>query len=147
MISWGFMKYKADAETCYREIQSLGEEVTPQMIVDFARDEETELHKCFQWDDSIAAENWRKQQARQVVMSLTVKVERSEHGEAQTYRLIEHDDTEKVYRSVVFTVRNEDEYRRLLAQAKADMIAFKKRYKSIVELQEVIEEIDKIING
>ena len=84
MISWGFMKYKADAETCYREIQSLGEEVTPQMIVDFARDEDTELHKCFQWDDSVAAENWRKQQARQVVMSHTVKVERSEHGEAQT---------------------------------------------------------------
>ncbi|MBR2551435.1 MAG: hypothetical protein IKF05_00380 [Erysipelotrichaceae bacterium] len=147
MISWGFMKYKADAEICYREIQSLGKEVTPQMIVDFARDEDTELHKCFQWDDSVAAENWRKQQARQVVMSLTVKVERSEHGEAQTYRLIEHDDTEKIYRPVVFTVRNKDEYARLLAQAKADMIAFKKRYKSIVELQEVIEEIDKIING
>ena len=147
MISWGFMKYKADAEICYREIQSLGKEVTPQMIVDFARDEDTELHKCFQWDDSVAAENWRKQQARQVVMSLTVKVERSEHGEAQTYRLIEHDDTEKIYRPVVLTVRNKDEYARLLAQAQADMIAFKKRYKSIVELQEVIEEIDKIING
>lgn len=75
-VQWGFLKFKGNAEKCFQEIQSLGTTVTPEKIVNFARDENTELHKCFQWDDSIAAENWRKQQARQVVMSLTVTVYR-----------------------------------------------------------------------
>lgn len=143
-VTWGFMKFSADANKCYSEVKSLSE-ITPENIVAFARDENTELHKCFQWDDEIAAENWRKQQARMVVASFTVTVETEEHG-AQSYRLIEHDDTDKAYKPVVFTVRNEDEYARLLKQAKAELASFKKRYKAIVELSEVIDEIDRVLS-
>lgn len=47
-IAWGTVKYKADAETVYREITSLGEEVKPQTIVEYARThKKSELHKCF----------------------------------------------------------------------------------------------------
>jgi hypothetical protein len=143
-VTWGFMKFSADANKCYSEVKSLSE-ITPENIVAFARDENTELHKCFQWDDEIAAESWRKQQARMVVASLTVTVETKEYG-AQSYRLIEHDNTDKAYKPVVFTVRNEDEYARLLSQAKAELASFKKRYKAIRELSEVIEEIDRVLS-
>ena len=59
----GFYK-GISAQKVAEEIASIGESATPQQIVDRARDENSELHKCFEWDDSIAAENWRKQQAR-----------------------------------------------------------------------------------
>lgn len=39
----------------------------PQDVVDFARNPETALHRKFDWDDSEAAEKWRRQQARQVI--------------------------------------------------------------------------------
>jgi len=139
-VSWNGFRFSADAEKCYREIQSL-ESITPANIVDYARNEETELHKCFQWDDSIAAENWRKQQARIIVSSLVVTVEKTTAG-SQKYRLIQHDDSTKEYKPVVFTVRNMDEYGRLLAQAKRELRSFKERYKSITELSEVIEQIE-----
>lgn len=139
-VTWNGFRFSADAEKCYREIQSL-ECITPANIVDYARSEDTELHKCFQWDDSIAAENWRKQQARIVVSSLVVTVEKNTAG-SQKYRLIQHDDSTKEYKPVVFTVRNMDEYGRLLAQAKRELRSFKERYKSITELSEVIEQIE-----
>ena len=143
MVIWGFNKFNADAQKCYDEIAQLGN-ATPQAIVDYARDENTELHKCFQWDDTKAAESWRRQQARLVVCSLTVTVETKEHG-AQTYRIIEHDSISKTYKPVIFTVRNKDEYGALLSAAKADLAAFRQKYKNLVELQNVIDEIEKLI--
>lgn len=99
MITWKTLQFKADAEKVYQELQSIGETYTPAQIVEFARNENTELHKCFQWDDSIAAESWRKQQARMIVCSLAVTVETKNYGQ-QTYRLIEHNSTTTAYKPV-----------------------------------------------
>lgn len=141
---WGFYKFKADAQRCYDEIQSLGSSYTPEMIVDLARDESTELHKCFDWDNDIAAEKWRKQQARLICISLTVTVEKKP-GVTQVYRVIQHDRNEQAYKPIVFTVRQSEEYEQLLKQAKAELAAFRKRYQSIKELSEVIEEIERVL--
>lgn len=143
-VKWRFIQFRGDAQKCYDELQTLGDSYTPEMVVDLARDENTELHKCFDWDDNIAAEKWRKQQARQICISLTVTVEKKP-GVKQTFRLIEHDREEQVYKPIVFTVRQTEEYERLLKQAKAEMAAFRKRYQNIKELSEVIEEIEKVL--
>ena len=142
-VKWGFMKFKADAEKCYREIESLGE-VKSEEIVEFAKDDKTELHKCFEWDDTKAAERWRVQQARFVCNSLTVVVE-TETIEPKEFRIIEHDSEQRVYRPVIMTVRNADQYKRLLDQAKDELAAFKRRYASLKELATVIDEIEKLL--
>lgn len=143
-VVWGFVKFKADAQKCYDEVQTLGEEYTPKEVLDLARNPETELHKCFDWNDSTAAEKWRLQQARFVCSSFTVKIE-TEKGEERSYRVVQHDPEEKVYRPVTFTLRDEDQYARLLAKAKAELAAFRHRYKAITELENVIEEIDRVL--
>ena len=143
-ITWGFIKFKADPVKCYAELQSLGDEYTPEQVLEFARDKRTELHKCFDWDDSSAAEKWRKQQARFVCQSLTVTVQRETSDPVQ-YRIIQHDREEKVYRPIIYTVRDDEQYSRLLRQAKQELAAFRRRYKSITELESIIEEIDNIL--
>lgn len=144
-IVWKGTAFRANPEAVYREIQTIGEDYTPQQILELARDETTELHKCFIWDDTIAAEKWRLHTARQICCSLSVIVETSDKQLAP-YRIIQHDEEKEAYAPVVLTVRNVDEYARLLKQAKAEMAAFRKRYKMIVELQNVIDEIDNILN-
>lgn len=144
-IVWKGTAFKANPEAVYREIQTIGEDYTPQQILELARDEATELHKCFIWDDTIAAEKWRLHTARQICCSLSVIVETSDKQLAPC-RIIQHDEEKEAYAPVVLTVRNVDEYARLLKQAKAEMAAFRKRYKMIVELQNVIDEIDNILN-
>lgn len=48
--------------------------LTPSAIVEDARSPKSPLHRCFQWDDSKAAEKWRLQQARLIVSHLVIKV-------------------------------------------------------------------------
>lgn len=144
MIVWKGWKFNADAEKCYRELESLGKSYTPQEIVEFARDPNTELHKCFEWDDSKAAENWRKQQARYVCCSISVVTDDKEK-EPVAYRLIQHDECSRSYQNIVVTVRNRDQYSELLQMAKRELNSFKERYRSIVELESVIDEIERFL--
>ena len=65
-------KYHADPTKCKDEIESIGSDVKPQQIVDYAKNPATELHKCFTWDNNLAAEKWRLQEARQIVCSLVI---------------------------------------------------------------------------
>lgn len=146
MVIWGIYNFNADPEKCYREIiQNLGTDYTPDEMVEFARDDTTELHKCFEWNDTAAAANWRRQQARLVSGSLSVIVETKEGQQQEAFKLIQYDHTTQAYRSVQYTVRNEDQYDRLKAQAMAELEAFQQRYHMIVELKNVIDEIDKVL--
>ena len=145
-VKWMGTKYKGDPRIVYEEIQSIGDSYTPQEILEYARNnEDSELHKCFEWDDTVAAEKWRVHTARLICCSLKVEVVTAD-SEVMPIRIIQNDKEEKVYRPVTITVRNNDEYSRLLKQAKAELAAFKKRYKSIIELETVIDEIDRILN-
>ena len=143
-VEWGYWKFKGDAQTCYDEVQTLGESYTAEDVLELAKNEGTELHKCFTWDDTKAAELYRLMEARSLISSFTVKIEVSK-TEAKSFRVVQHDPVERSYKPVTFTVRNDEEYKRLLAQAKVEMTNFKNRYRSIVELEGVIEEIDKAL--
>lgn len=128
----------ADAEKCYQEIQTIGESVTPKQILDYARNPETELHKCFEWNDTIAAEQYRLQQARLIVCHL-VTVDESK-PEPQKIRVMQHID--ECYKPVKLIVRNKTEYESLLERARAELRAFKNRYHTLVELEEILALID-----
>lgn len=46
--------------------------LTPQVVVDTARDPEHPLHSRFEWDDSVAGEAWRRQQAHDLIRKAKV---------------------------------------------------------------------------
>lgn len=144
-VSWGFRSFKADPEKVWEELQTIGDEYTPHDVLEYAEaNPNSELHKCFTWSDDSAAYKWRVQEARWICNSLTVVVTK-ENKEPQSFRLIQHDTESTTYRPVIFTVRNLDQYSVLLRKAKEELKAFRKRYAQIAELQNVIEEIEKII--
>ena len=145
MIVWKFDGlYKGDAEKCFSEIQSIGESASPQQILEKARDSATELHKCFEWDDAVAAEKYRLQQARQIVCSLVYKKTEEEPKEAPKIRVMQHIVSESGYKPVKVIIQNQDEYSQLLMKAKTELTSFKNRYERIVELEEVIRAIDNL---
>jgi len=145
-VEWRLYKFNADPNKCYQEIKSLGQECTTEQVLDLARNPETELHRCFDWDDTVAAEKWRMEQARLVCRSLVVVVQKYE-TEPVKLRIFEHDHEEKVYRETRLTFRNEDQYSRLLNQAKTEMNQFTKKYRTIVELSGVIEQMELALNA
>lgn len=63
----------ADAQLVGQELETI-EVKTPKAIVAMAKDSKTELHKCFEWDDTKAAEAYRIEQAGYLVRHLTIVV-------------------------------------------------------------------------
>lgn len=142
MVVWKFNGlYKADAEKVAGEIESLPSR-EPQDIVDYARNENTELHKCFQWDDSIAANEYRKQQARDIVCKLVYIPDEKPNEEPKEIKLRVFQSVDNHYEPVKHFLTHADEYQKLLEQAKRELRAFKERYKMLVELEEIFALID-----
>lgn len=139
-IAWSMKLFKADAEKVYSELETIGTK-SPQNIVDYAEEHpDSELHKCFTWDDTKAANEWRKAEARQVVRLLVFADD--ETKQPTQIRVLQK--ATDAYEPVKTIVRNNDEYAKLLARAKAELKAFRERYKQINELEKVLEAIDEL---
>lgn len=82
-------------------LRESGEEVTPRNLLDLARDDRSPLHKLFEWDDDIAAEEFRIYQARKLIggvhmISINNKPVKGFHsiefeGEEVTHEYVRHD--------------------------------------------------------
>ena len=139
-VVWSMKLFKADAEKVHSELETIGTK-SPQNIVDYAEEHpDSELYKCFTWDDSKAANEWRKQEARQVVRLLVFADD--ETKQPTQIRVLQK--ATDAYEPVKTIVRNNDEYAKLLARAKAELKAFRERYKQINELEKVLEAIDEL---
>lgn len=136
--------HKADAQKCYNECQTL-EEVTPANVLEKARNKRTELHKCFEWDDSIAGEKYRLIQARDVIRHFVIYTPDEENlPKIRSYQI----STECTrYEPTRMFLQNPDEYTELLKRAKNELEAFKQRYKTLTELETIFEEIDRFLEG
>lgn len=135
-------RYGADAQKVANEIFSIGDSATPAQILEKARDSQSELHKCFDWDDAEAAEKWRLQQARHIVCNLVIK-EKSDTPRPEV-RVFFKTDADSGYKPTVFIMQDKDEYRKLLDLALAELNSFKAKYKTLVELDGVFDAIDKV---
>ena len=48
--------------------------MTPRAVVEDAKKETSPLHGCFEWDDTVAAENYRVHQARILIRTFNVEI-------------------------------------------------------------------------
>lgn len=131
--------YKADAQKVADEIGN--EKIKPQEMVEKARNEQSELHKCFEWNDTIAAEKYRLQQARTVLSMLVFKPKTEEEQPVRIFSLT----TEKsIYQPTKQFLVQADEYQDLLKRALAELEAFKRKYRTLNELEEVFKAIEEL---
>lgn len=131
--------FKADPQKIYKEIGSTS--ITPEEVLEKARNEKTELNKCFEWNDGIAAEKYRLQQARQIIQLLVV-VPKSEDSEP--IRAFQITSERNTYQSTRLFLEDPDEYQILLRRAKIELQEIKKRYKMLSELETIFEAIDNL---
>ena len=132
--------FKANAAKCLDEI-GRDAEITPEQVLEKARDEQSELHKCFEWNDSIAAEKYRLQQARQLIQFFVVVPKQDSKPPIRHFQITSQ---RNVYMPTTHFATQPDEYQKLLQRAYAELRSFQNRYKSLSELESVFEEIAKI---
>ena len=131
--------YKADAQKVYEEI---GEDsVSPENVLKKAKNKKSELYKCFEWTDSIAAEKYRLQQARLIICNLVVVTASKEDEPVRVYQITSERNT---YQPTRFFLQQPDEYQILLQRAKGELKAIQNRYKMLSELELVFSAIDEL---
>lgn len=131
--------FKADASKVADEI-GYGK-VTPQEVLDKARDENTELHKCFEWDDSVAAEKYRLRQASDIIRNLVFVRKEKKDEPIRCFQITTEKNT---YQPTQMFLVQEDEYQALLKRAKAELESFKRRYATLTELESIFEAIEEL---
>lgn len=137
--------YKANAQMVAEEIVSIGPSATPEQILDKARDPGTELHGLFEWDDTVAAERYRLDQARQVVRHLVIR--ETVREDKTPVRFFFNSGSSTGYQPTQIILRNQDSYQALLASAMRELNAFLIKYHSLAELDQIFEEIENLTRG
>ena len=135
--------FKADSQLVAEEIAEIGEEVTAKQIVDRARDVSAELHKCFDWNDTTAAEKYRIHQATILTSQLIIRrTEQEKQDGLPPIRVFHKAESSSGYKPIQVIVTHEDEYQKLLQRAYAELHAFKVKYSGLQELDYILSLID-----
>lgn len=140
IVSWKIEGlFKANAQKVYEEIGDTS--VSPEEVLEKARNEKSELHKCFEWDNSVAAEKFRLQQARQIIQLLVIIPQKKTDEPVRVFSITSQRNT---YQPTRLFLQQPDEYQILLKRAKIELAEFKKRYKTLSELEEIFKCIDEL---
>lgn len=83
---WKRSVNKADPQKVGEELEGI-ERRDARSVVEAARDETKELHKCFEWRDGIAAEKYREEQARFVLRMIVVRIDDYTDPQAEPIRV------------------------------------------------------------
>jgi len=119
-------------------------QVTPDIVVKEASDPGHFLHDYFEWDNNVGAENWRKQQARNIINHLIVVREyKGDDKEVKAYFSVTTDDNEKQYVSVEVVLKNEDYRDQIIQESLREIIYWKEKNRDYQELELIFEAIEK----
>ena len=137
--------HKVSAEVAHAVVSELAEkgDLKPNVLVDVSRDPSAPLHDEFEWDDAIAGEQWRREQARHIIAHLIYIDVQEEKPPIRAFFKIEKDTSEYKPFEVIF--RNEDTRQKLLDQALKEFASFRRKYAAITELSKAFNEFESAI--
>lgn len=133
------------AQECGEELASLerrhGRSLTPRVVVDAARSEESPLHRCFEWNDAEAAEKFRLEQARQVIRSIrVVRSDAPANTPMRVFINIQQAD-EQSYVPVSRVLSEPELFERARAQFVAESERFAEKYREFEALKKLVDDM------
>ena len=150
---------KADAQTVYEELRSLGkslnlpfQQVPCQEIVDYARNHPgSEIHGIMEWNDTIAAENYRKKQASTIKTCLyTYTYDDGTELRDSDGKLVEmplyatpQSEVVKTHAPMTLIMSDVDERNKLVQKALRDFQERQARWAHFEEFRLIYDAIDK----
>lgn len=110
--------------------------LTPAIVVDEARPEEHPLHSHFEWNDAVAAEAHRQEQARRLIRSVRVVRQNADGDDEPTdvraFHAIRRDDLNS-YEPIERVIADPLMTKMLLADMKREWQAMRRRYEAFQE--------------
>ena len=148
--SWSGYEQKVSAQIVGEHLKTLEAKhgrVTRELLLDSAKHKESPVHSLFEWDDTKAAEKFRLHQATVIICSLrvTAKEENTEPVVVRAYVTADPHQEVSSYFNVHDALKDSTMRKKVLAMARREAEAFRRKYKSLVELAHVIEAINDFV--
>lgn len=149
---WGKRSFGVPAQEVGDAVEKLsaahGGVCPPSALVEEARPTRSPLHRLFTWDDTRAAEAWRRHEARKVVGALVLRVADREGPAAPAFvhvRTVTPDEVREGYRATVDVVDEGDADRAfVLAEALRMLHGLRRRYEAVETLRPVWHALDEV---
>lgn len=124
--------------------------VTSQTFLDVSRPETAPTHNLFEWNDEIAAERYRLQQATIVINAIEIEIENTSETKQSQVAFV-NIVKKAPHRSGSFVPINialsdQDMRSVVLANAMNELESFRRKYQNLNELASVFKAIDDIEN-
>lgn len=137
--------YKQDANEVGKELEKIGDELTPEKVVEVAKDENNILHEMFEWDDTIAGEKYRKMQAGNIIRAIRVDIVEDAEEKNKKVRAFVTTKRNSTYKPIEKVVKDIDQYALLLDKAYRELNYIKLKYENLKEIQELLADIPDVI--
>lgn len=129
------MSLREQLQTIYDENGRL----TPAIVVDVARDPAHPLHSKFEWDDKIAGEKYRMEQARDLIRTVKIRHARADEPDLSVRAFHAVRDGEgHAYRPTDEILADPLAAKILLADMEREWKQLKARYAHFVEFRELV---------
>ncbi len=142
-----FSCLKADAQAAGEQMEVLERTggLTPTRLLDANREIGTPLHDDFEWNDTIAAEKFRENQASYIIRHLVVHETTTAQEPVMVRAFIGvMEDQKPVYVGLSRVLSDAELRVQMLDNAKADLMAFRNKYNSLEELSAIFTAIEKV---
>ena len=149
IYKWKTNYHKVKPDVAGAELERIEKSIglTAKNVVKESRPSDAPLHKEFTWDDSIAAEKFREQEARVLIGDIVIEINGDEESVITRgfVNLSAPSNKTSNYESIGKVLVDEEKTTALLESAKREMKCFKAKYSTLKELAGVFNEMDKVI--
>ena len=141
--------YKVDANMFGEMLEQMerdGVAITPGAVLDMARELDSPIHNEFEWDDTIAAEKYRLEQARKMIVCLKRVDAEEEQKDYKLRAVVSTPGGNNVYVPLQTALGNEEYKAHMLKQAKNDCEIFLAKYRKLEALASVVGAMNEFIH-
>lgn len=145
VYQWKKASYiKADANAAGKMCEQLEQTVglTAKNLLDANRPVDAPLHNEFEWNDGVAAEKFREQQARHIINCLCIQPEETQQEPIRAFFTI----GQPTYESLHVIMKSEEKHNNLLELALRELAAFQTKYATLSQLAPVFDAIEEVKN-
>lgn len=146
--SWKGFTFNTDANKVGKELEKIevAGELSNTTILDYAKKHpNSELYKCFEWDDTEASRKYRLIQASQILSSISIKIAEEPVKKQKVYYSIKStNDSKRKFKNIRDIVENDDEYNQLVNKARNEFEECQEKYESLInkeDLKNIVFEI------
>lgn len=143
--SWKSAGFNANAQKVGEELENIIE-ITNKNVLDYAKNNiNSELYKCFEWDDAIAGEKYRLSQASRLISSISFVIEEKPMKKQKVYYSIKTEEKDLCkFKNIKDILENDEEYYALCNKAKQELENCKDKYNDLIKKQDMKDIIFEI---